>query len=124
MTTGITATIANNWLDTDFATAASFIKLHTGDPGSAGTTAAAAGDTNRKQATMGAAASGSKAMTSMAGSWTNGGTSETLSHISWWSASTAGTFKASGALSVTQAWASGNTFSLTALTISIAPLAA
>lgn len=124
MTTGITATIANNWLDTDFATAGSFIKLHTGDPGSAGTTAAAAGDTSRKQATMGAAASGAKAMTSMSGNWTNGGTSETLSHISWWSASTAGTFKASGALSTPQAWASTNTFTLTSLSITVVPIAA
>lgn len=124
MTTGLTATIVNNWLDTDFATAGAFVKLHTADPGSAGTTAAAAGDTSRKQATMGAAASGVKAMTSMSGNWTNGGTSETISHVSIWSASTAGTFKASGALGTPQAWANTNTFSLTTLSFSIAPLAA
>lgn len=124
MTTGLTAAIVNNWLDTDFATAAMFIKLHTGDPGAVGTTAAAVGSTVRVQATMAAAASGSKAMTSMASVWTNGGTTETLSHISIWTLAAAGTFKGSGALSVAQSWASGNTFSLTTLTIAIAPITA
>lgn len=124
MTTGITATIANNWLDTDYATAGCFIKLHTADPGSAGTTGAAAGSTTRVQATMGAASAGSKAMTSMASNWTNGGTSETLTHISIWSASTAGTFKGSAALSASQAWVSTNTFTLLSFSIAITPIAA
>lgn len=124
MTVGLAAAAVNGWLDGTFATANCYVKLHTGDPGAAGATAAAAGDTTRKQATMAAASAGSKAMTSMAGSWTNGGTSETLSHISLWSASTAGTFNGSAALSASQAWASGNTFSLTSLSIAITPIAA
>lgn len=124
MTVGLASGIVNNWLDTDFATAGCYVKLHTADPGSAGTTAAAAGDTTRKQATMAAASGGSKAMTSMASSWSNGGTSETLSHISLWSASSAGTFKGSAALTSSQAWASGNTFSLTSLSIAVTPIAA
>jgi hypothetical protein len=124
VTTGVTAAVANGWLDGTFATATCFVKLHTADPGSAGTTGAAAGDTNRKQATMASATGGSKAMTSMAGSWTNGGTSETLTHISLWTASTAGTFQGSGALSASQAWVSTNTFSLTSLSIAITPIAA
>lgn len=122
MTVGVTATIANNWLDTDFAT--NWVKLHTGDPGAAGTTAAAAGDTVRKQATMGAASGGVKAMTSMSGSWTNGGTSETLSHISIWTLVTAGVFKWSLALTASQAWVSTNTFTLTSLSFTISPIAA
>lgn len=124
MTVGLASAIVNNWLDTDFATAGAFIKLHTADPGASGATAAAAGDTTRKQATMAAASAGSKAMTSMAGSWSNGGTSETLSHISIWSASSAGTFKGSCALSASQAWASGNTFSLNSFSVAITPIAA
>lgn len=124
MTRGLLTSIVNNWLDTDYATAAMFVKLHTGDPGSAGTTAAAAGDTTRKQATMGAAASGSKAMTSMGGSWTNGGTSETITDISLWTLVSAGTFKGSIQLTASQAWVSTNTFSLTTLSIAITPLAA
>jgi hypothetical protein len=124
VTTGITAAVANGWLDGTFATATCFVKLHTADPGAAGTTAAAAGDTTRKNPTMAAASAGSKAMTGTAGPWTNGGTSETLTHISLWTASTAGTFQGSGALSASQAWVSTNTFTLTSLSIAITPIAA
>jgi hypothetical protein len=122
MTLGITAAVANGWLDGTFGTV--WGKLHTGDPGAAGNTAAAAGDTTRKQATMAAASAGSKSMTGTAGPWTNGGTSETLSHLSLWTASTAGTFNASCALTTPQAWVATNTFTLTSLTISVSPLAA
>lgn len=124
MTVGLAAAAVNGWLDGTFATASCYVKLHTADPGSAGATAAAAGSTTRVQATMGAAAAGSKAMTSMASTWTNGGTSETLSHISFWTASTAGTFNGSGALTAPQAWVSTNTFTLSPLSIAITPIAA
>lgn len=124
MTAGIAAAIANGWLDGTFATATCYVKLHTADPGSAGATAAAAGSTTRVQATMAAASAGSKAMSSMASSWTNGGTTETLTHISLWTASTAGTFNGSAALTASQAWVSTNTFSLTSLSIAITPIAA
>jgi hypothetical protein len=124
MTAGFAAAVVNGWLDGTFATATAWVKLHTGDPGAAGATAAAAGDTTRKQATMATASAGSKASTGSVGPWTNGGTSETLSHISLWTASTAGTFNGSAALAASQAWASGNTFTLTALTIAITPIAA
>jgi hypothetical protein len=73
---------------------------------------------------MAAASAGSKAMTGTAGPWTNGGTSETLTHISLWTASTAGTFQGSGALSASQAWVNTNTFTLTSLSIAITPIAA
>lgn len=122
MATGISATVANGWLDTTFGT--TWVKLHTGDPGSAGATAAAAGDATRKAATMASASGGSKAMTGTAGPWTNGGTSETLSHLSLWTLVSAGAFNASAALTSSQAWVSTNTFTLTSLSISITPLAA
>lgn len=124
MAVGLAAAAVNGWLDGTFATASCFVKLHTADPGSAGTTAAAAGDTTRKQATMASASGGSKAASASVGPWTNGGTSETLSHISIWSASTAGTFNASAALTASQAWANTNTFTLTSLSIAITPIAA
>lgn len=123
MATGFASGVVNGWLDGTFATATCWVKLHTADPGASGATAAAAGDTTRKQATMAAASGGSKAMTGTAGPWTNGGTSENITHISLWSASSAGTFN--GSTTVTsQAWASGNTYTLTALTIAITPIAA
>ena len=124
MTVGLAAAAVNGWLDGTFATATCWVKLHTADPGAAGTTAAAAGDTTRKQATMAAASGGSKAMTGTAGPWTNGGTSETLTHLSLWTASTAGTFNGSVALTASQAWANTNTFTLTSLSIAITPIAA
>lgn len=130
MAVGLSATnLANKWLDmlaaTAFTAPAAFaVKLHTGDPGSAGATAAAAGDTTRKSVTWSAASAGSKSMSSMSGSWTNGGTSETLSHVSFWDATSAGNFLGSAALGSSQAWASGNTFALTTLTIALTPIAA
>lgn len=124
MTTGIAASVANGWLDGTYSTTNAWVKLHTADPGAAGATAAAAGDTTRKQATMASAAAGSKAMTGTAGPWTNGGTSETLTHISLWSLVAAGVFQGSAALSASQAWVSTNTFTLTSLSIAITPIAA
>jgi hypothetical protein len=124
MTVGFASAAVNGWLDGTFATATCWVKLHTADPGAAGATAAAAGDTTRKQATMAAASGGSKAMTGTAGPWTNASTTETVSHISLWTASTAGTFNGSAALSASQAWVNTNTLTLTGLTISITPIAA
>ena len=124
MTTGLASGIVNGWLDGTFATATCWTKLHTADPGAAGATAAAAGDTTRKQNTMASASGGSKAQTGTAGPWTNVSTTETISHISIWSASTSGTFQGSAALSASQAWVNTNTFTLTALTIAVTPIAA
>jgi hypothetical protein len=122
MTVGFAAAIVNGWLDGTFGT--NWVKLHTADPGASGATAAAAGDTTRKQATMASASGGSKAMTGTGGPWTNGGTSETISHLTFWTASTAGTFNGSATLTTPQPWASTNTFTLTGLTISVSPIAA
>lgn len=124
MAVGFAASVVNGWLDAAFATATCWVKLHTADPGAAGATGAAVGDATRKQATMAAASGGSKAASASVGPWTNGGTSETLTHISLWTASTAGTFQGSGALSLSQPWVSTNTATLTALTIAITPIAA
>lgn len=123
MTVGFVGSVVNGWLDGTFATATCWAKLHTADPGAAGATAAAVGDATRKQATMAAASGGSKAASSSVGPWTNGGTSETLTHISLWTASSAGSVNATAALSASQAWVSTNTFTLTALTIAITPIA-
>lgn len=129
MTVGIsTVNLANAWLNvlrgTTFTGVSVFVKLHTADPGASGATGAAAGSTTRPAITWTAASSGTLTMTGTAPSWTNGGTSETLSHISFWDASTAGNFLGSAALGSTQAWASGNVFTLTAQGWSMSPLAA
>lgn len=132
MTVGVSTTnVANKWLDAIRASGSTFtvvantyVKLHTGDPGSAGASNAAAGDTTRKAVTQSAASSGAIAISGTNPVWTNGGSSETISHISVWDASTSGNFLYSVALSASQAWVSGNTFTLTALGVSISPLAA
>lgn len=134
MTVGLSAVnTANAWLNvlrgggvgtTFTAPATLFVQLHTGDPGAAGTANVSVGSTTRNAITQGAAASGSQANSAAPAAWTNGGTSETLTHISVWSASTAGTFFYSVALTASQAWASGNTFTLTSLSISLTPIAA
>lgn len=130
MTVGVSqANVAHQWLNWIRGTATTapstiFAKLHTADPGPAGATAAAAGDTTRKAVTYSAASGGAIAITGTNPSWTNGGTSETLTHVSYWDASTAGNFLWSSALTAAQAWANTNTFTLTTSGVSIAPIAA
>lgn len=126
MTVGFAAATVNSWLDSVFATASCFVQLHTADPGAAGTTAASASDATRKQATMAAASAGSKSASANVGPWTNDGSpaTETLSHISLWSAVSAGTFNASAALAASRTWNTGDTFTLTSLSVSFTPIAA
>lgn len=130
MTVGLSqANTAHQWLNWIRGTATTapstiFVKLHTADPGASGATAAAAGSTTRVAATFSAASAGAIALTGTNPSWTNGGSSETLTHISVWDASSAGNFLWSAALTSSQAWASTNTFTLTTLGVSITPIAA
>src|SRR6478609_8986151 len=133
MTRGLKdTTLANGWLNSIRGTGATsftaittpFAKLHTGAPGAAATSNAAVGDATRKAVNYAAASAGSMSLTGTAPVWTNGGTSETLTNISVWDASSAGNFLYSAQLSASQAWASGNTFTLTALTFSLTPIAA
>jgi hypothetical protein len=132
MTVGVsTVNVANAWLNairdggsTFTVVADTFVKLHTGDPGSAGASNAAAGSTTRVAVTQSAASSGAIAINGTNPVWTNGGTSETITHVSVWDHVSAGNFLYSVTLSASQAWNTGNTFTLTALGASIAPLAA
>lgn len=100
------------------------VKLHTGDPGSAGT-ANAAGETTRKAVTF-SAASGGAITNSGALTWTSVSTSETYSHVSFWSDIAAGTFLGSDALNTPRAVTAGDNFTIAAgdLDLSITPIAA
>lgn len=93
MATGLSAARRNAAIDATVALG-TWIKMHTGDPGSAGTSNAAT-ETDRIQATF-AAASGGSAVTSA--TWTLPGVAatETYTHFSMWTASSGGTFLASG----------------------------
>lgn len=130
MTVGVSsANLVTPWLNTLRGTnmtapVATYVKLHTADPGAAGATAAAVGSATRVVATQSAPSGNAIALSGTNPVWTNGGTSETLSHISVWDAITAGNFDYSVALTTPQAWASGNTFTLTVLGFTFTPIAA
>ena len=130
MTTGLASGVANSILNslcrntTWTAPAAFYVKLHIGDPGSAGTSNAA-GNTTRVAATLSAASSGN--ITNSADvAWTNVSTSETYSHVSFWDASSSGTFLGSNALTASKAVISGDSFTIAAssLSLAITPIAA
>lgn len=127
-----TVNLANAWLNvisgTTFTGAAgSFIQLHTnaGDPGAAGTSNVSS-VTTRPSATWAAASGGSKAITTTLPSWASwAGTSpETISYISDWSASSAGTFYFSAQLTTPKTVQTGDTLTLASMTVSLAALAA
>lgn len=94
----------------DLPVEAVYVQLHTGDPGEAGT-ANVAGETDRIQASFGAAASGAVA-NDAAIEWTSVSTSETYSHISLWDASTNGNCLWTGALTSSVAVVAGNDFTI------------
>lgn len=126
MTAGLSATVADAMLGVTQLTGSSgdcvYVQLHTGDPGSAGT-ANVSSVTTRESVTWGTASGGSVSnSTSSEPEWTDwGGTSgETVTYISFWSASTGGTFGMSMELSgsgVTMA--TGDSLTLTSLTVSM-----
>jgi hypothetical protein len=123
MADGFSSTFANALLDVLEGTAPTtystiYVGLHTGDPGTAGTSNVSAGSSTRQSATFGAASAGVISLSSEP-SWTNGGTSETITDLSIWSAATSGTFIASMTATASQAWASGNVLQLTSLSITI-----
>ena len=102
---------------TSFSVAGAYLKLHTADPGEAGTTAAAT-EATRKLVTFSAASSGS--MTSSATvEWTNVSTTETYTHWSLWDASTAGNCLWTGGLASSAAVTAGDTFQITSLTLTL-----
>lgn len=109
------STSGNAALDTLLA-AYPWVKLHTGAPGAAGTTNAAT-ETTRKQATWNAASSGS-ATNSNVLTWTSVAGSETYTHFSAWTASSAGTFGFSGTVSAS-AITAGQSFVVAASAITV-----
>lgn len=133
MATGLSSAIANDVLDalcandalTTLPVAAVWIKLHAGgEPGAAGTSNPA-GNTTRKQATFGSAASGGAISNTADITWSTGEvtTSEDYVYFSAWTASTAGTFLFSGPVTA-NAVTAGDQFTIATgdldLTLSVA----
>ncbi|OQQ12982.1 hypothetical protein B0675_39895 [Streptomyces sp. M41(2017)] len=130
MAEGLSTSLVSSWLNTlrtagaAYGPITTYAQIHTANPGAAGTTAVSAGSTTRPVFTFAASSSGSAlALTGTNPSWTNGGTSETITDISVWSAASGGTFLFSVALSSSKAWSSGDTFTATSLSLSLSPQA-
>src|SRR5690349_21540778 len=96
-----------------------WIQLHVGDPGAAGTSNVA-GNTTRKQATWTSAAAGASGFRKIDNSgaldWSDAevNTAEDYTHYSAWSASTAGNFGHSGTITANAVSASGDAFTIAA----------
>jgi len=104
---------------------AMWIQLHTGDPGATGTNNVA-GNSTRKQISLGPASGGSISNdTDISWSMEDVNTSEHYTHFSLWSAPTSGTFLWSGTITA-NAVTAGDEFEIRAggLTISLSPIAA
>lgn len=96
-----------------------YVKLHVGDPGEDAVLSPAT-ETTRKLVTFSAASSGQKA-SSNAPSWTSLPATETITHISLWTAATAGTPLFYGALTSSIAVRVGHslTFNAGALVVTL-----
>src|SRR5688500_13571514 len=110
MAEGFSTAAANTALD-NVITAYPWLKLHVGAPGAAGTSNPAT-ETTRKNPAFSAASSGAKT-TSADAVWTTVAGTEDYTHISGWSASTAGNFGWSGTITANPVTA-GDTFTLAA----------
>lgn len=93
-----------------------WIKPHIGAPGANGTSNAA-GETTRKQASWNTTGSDGTVENSAQLQWTNVAASETWTHFTAWSASTAGTFGFSGTVTAS-ALTAGDTATIAAGAIS------
>lgn len=117
MALGFKDTVANSALNailrnTSYTGPATlFIQLHTGVPGSAGTTSVA-GNSTRKSVAFNAASGGSVASTADV-VWTSVSTTETYTDFTIWDASSAGNLIADGALTANGVTA-GDTFTISA----------
>jgi hypothetical protein len=96
---------------------ATYAQLHTGAPGASGT-ANIAGNNVRQAAGAFAAPAGGTTTNSGAINWTSVSTSETYSHVSLWSASSGGTFIASGSITA-GAILAGQNFTIPASGLSV-----
>lgn len=118
MAAGFSVNTANIAL-TAMGTASIFVGLNTGDPGTAGT-ALTSSVTTRPSVTWAGAAGGTIAASNTP-SWTNwaGTPAEVVSWISFWSASSAGTFAMSMQLSSSVTMNTGDSLTLTTITVNI-----
>ncbi len=129
MTVGLsTANLANKILDhlrggtTWTAPTGIWAKLHTGDPGSAGTSNASA--TTTREEVVFSAASGGQITISTGGAWPSSAGTETITHVSFWSAVSGGLFLWSDDVEASLSVGIGDPILLDGCTFSLGSLAA
>lgn len=121
MADGIAVAMANSMLTTlTTSPANTFAQLHTGAPGSAGTSNVSS-VTTRKAVTWASPSGGAVSANGTLPSWTSwAGTSpETETDLSFWTASTSGTFDMSMQLSASVTMLTGDSLTLTSVTVTI-----
>lgn len=120
MADGLSTTVANAALTSIVGTNANNVQLHTGAPGSAGTSNVSS-VTTRPAATWAAASGGAVSTNGTAPAWSNwAGTSpEVDTDISLWSASSSGTFGFSMQLSSSVTMHTGDSLTLTTITVTL-----
>ena len=123
MAHGISSFLGNGWMNalgnaSAFLVVQPYVKLHTGDPGAAGT-ANPAVETTRKSVSFGAAAAGALASDADI-SWTNIAGSEDATHFTCWDALVAGNFLFSGTITANP-YTAGDTYTISSgnLTVSL-----
>lgn len=121
------AYLTNKWLDmlrgTAFtAPAAVYVKLHTGDPGSSGTSNASA-TTTRVAITWAAATGGALAINGTLPKWSALGTAETISYVSLWDASSSGNHLGNYDLTTPRSVLVGDDLTLNTASLSLATVA-
>jgi hypothetical protein len=120
-------TIANSledlWLDSldgagsAYSASATYLQLHTGNPGE-NCTASVATEATRKAVAFDPASGGSKSSSATV-TWTSVAATEVYSHWSMWDAASGGTALWYGALSSTASVTAGDTFEITSLTLTL-----
>ncbi len=119
MADGLSAAVANAALSTIIGTDANYVQLHTGAPGANGT-ANVSSVTTRESVTWGSPSAGSVSASNQP-EWTSwaGTNGETDTDISFWSLSASGTFGLSMQLSSSVVMDTGDSLTLTAVSISL-----
>jgi hypothetical protein len=120
MADGIASAMCNTLLTTlTTSPANTYVQLHTGPPGSAGTTDVSS-VTTRQAVTWGSASAGSIAASNTP-AWTSwaGTNGEVDTDISFWTASTSGTFNMSIQLSSSVTMDTGDSLTLTAISVTL-----
>ena len=106
---GLTDAGKNLLLD-GFAGGVSFVSLHTADPSTDGSSEVSGGSYTREAASWASAASASVSTSASIVFDVPGST--TITHLGYWSASTAGTFYGSRALDTSQTFATAGTYTI------------